>query len=184
MQPVEFAGAHGIEQRRALHQLVAAQGEQPALRHAAHGVVGAADALQEGGDRARRRELAHQLHIADVDAELERGRGDQRAQRAGLEALLRVQALFARQAAVVGGDVVRADPLAQVARDALDHAPGVGEYQRGVVLADQRGDLVVEGLPDFVGHHRLERRVRQHQRQIAHAACGRCRRPRRHPQDR
>ena len=40
-----------------------------------HGVIGAADALQEHRDAARRAELAHQLDVADVDAELERRRG-------------------------------------------------------------------------------------------------------------
>ena len=74
-QAVELAAAHGVEQRDAIDQLVAAAREDAALGHAADRVVGAADALQEHRDAARRAELAHELHVADVDAELERGGG-------------------------------------------------------------------------------------------------------------
>ena len=59
-----------------------------------HRVVGAADALQEHRDAARRAELAHQLDVADVDAELERGGGHHDLELAGLEALLGVEAGF------------------------------------------------------------------------------------------
>ena len=82
LQRIELTGAHRIEQRGALDQLVAAERQQPALGYAADGVIGSADPLQKGGDRARRAELAHQLDLADVDAELERRGRDQRAQRA------------------------------------------------------------------------------------------------------
>ncbi len=50
----------------------------------------------------RRRDLADEVHVADVDAELERGRGHERLQLAGLQALLRVEAMLPREAAVVG----------------------------------------------------------------------------------
>ncbi len=90
-QPVELAAAHGIEQRRALDQVVARLREQTALGDAADAVVGAPDPLQEGGDGVRRAQLADQVDIADVDAELERGGGDQHPQAAGLEALLGVE---------------------------------------------------------------------------------------------
>ena len=74
---VELASSHAVEQRRAFDQIVARQREQPPLRRAADRVAGAPDALQEGRDRARRAELADQIDIADVDAELERSGGDQ-----------------------------------------------------------------------------------------------------------
>ena len=48
-----------------------------ALRRRPERVAGAADALQQGRDRARRAEVADQIDVADVDAELERrGRDD------------------------------------------------------------------------------------------------------------
>ena len=133
-QAIELAAAHGIEQRDAVDQLVAAAREDAALRHAAHRVVGAADALQEHRDAARRAELAHELDVADVDAELERGGGHHHLERAGLEALLGVEAGFLGEAAVVRGDAVFAEPFGEMARDALDHAARVREHQRGVVL--------------------------------------------------
>ena len=64
-------------------------------------VARAADALEQRGDRAGRADLQHEVDLADVDAELERGGRDQRAQRAGLEPLLGVEPPLAREAAVV-----------------------------------------------------------------------------------
>ena len=137
VQAVELAAAHGIEQRGAVDELVAAAREDAALGHAAHRVVGAADALQEHRDAARRAELADELHVADVDAELERGRGHHDLELAGLQALFGVEARFLGQAAVVRGHVCLTEPLGQVARDALHHAARVREHQRGVVLVDE-----------------------------------------------
>ena len=55
---------------------------------------------------ARRAELADQLDVADVDAELERGRGHHDLELAGLEALLGVEAGFLGERTVVRGDVL------------------------------------------------------------------------------
>ena len=77
-------------------------------------MAGAADALQEARDRARRAELADQIDVADVDAELERGGRDQRLQLAALEPLLGVEPLFLGEAAVVRGDMLLAEPLRQL----------------------------------------------------------------------
>ena len=70
-EPVELAAAHRGDERGAFDEVIAREREQPSLGRAAHRVAGAADALQEGGDRARRGELTHEVHLADVDAELE-----------------------------------------------------------------------------------------------------------------
>ena len=110
VQPVELAAPHAVEQRRAFDQLVARQREQPALGRAADRVAGAADALQEARDRARRAELADEVDVADVDAELERGGGDQRLQLAALQPLLGVEALLLGEAAVMRGDIGLAEP--------------------------------------------------------------------------
>ena len=83
---------------------------------------GAADALQEAGDRARRAELADEIDVADVDAELERRGRHQRLQLAVLEALLGVEPQLLGQAAVMRGDMLFAEALGQVPRDALGHA--------------------------------------------------------------
>ena len=65
--------------------------KQPRLGLPADRVTGAPRALQEGRDRARRAELADQLDVADVDAELERSGGHERPQFAALQALLGVE---------------------------------------------------------------------------------------------
>lgn len=137
-EPVELAAAHGVEQRRALHQLVAAQGKQPAPGNPGDGVIGPADALQENGDGARRAELAHQVHVSDIDAELERGGHHQRAQPPGLEPLLGLEAAFLRQAAVMGADVVLTQTLAQVARHALGQAACCDAVGAANARANQR----------------------------------------------
>ena len=67
--------------------------------------------LQETRDGSGRPELANEIHVADVDAELE-GRGrDECAQFAGLEFLFGRETLFARQTAVVRGDILVAEWL-------------------------------------------------------------------------
>jgi hypothetical protein len=63
----------------------------------------APDALQQARDRARRAELAHQIDIADVDAELERCGRDQRLQRTGFQPLFGVEALLLGETAVMRG---------------------------------------------------------------------------------
>ena len=168
-QAVELAAPHRRQQRRALDQVVARQREQPSLGRAADGVAGAPDALQQRRDRARRADLAHEVDVADVDAELERGGRDQGAQLPGLEPLLGIEARLLGHAAVVGGDVLLAETLGQVARDALGLAARVDEHQRGAVLADQLRQAVVELRPHLARHHRLERRGRDLERQVAGA---------------
>jgi len=54
-----------------LGQVIAGQGEQSALGSSRQDMAGATDPLQQGGDGPWRTELAHQVDIADVDAELQ-----------------------------------------------------------------------------------------------------------------
>ena len=166
-QRIELAAADRIEQRRALDQLVARLREEARLGNAADGVARAAGALQEGRDRARRAELADQVDVADVEAELERRGRDQHLQFAALQALLGVEPRFLGEAAVVRRDRVLAEALAEVARGALGHAPRVDEDQRRPVQMDQLGDAAVDLLPLVVRHHRRERRRRQLEREVA-----------------
>ena len=107
--------------------------EQPSFGNAIDLVPGAPDALQEGGDRAGRFDLADQVDIADVDAQLQRGGGNQHLQLAVLQALFGVQAQFLGQAAMVRGHGRFAQAVAEVAGDAFGQAPGVDEYQCGAM---------------------------------------------------
>ncbi len=176
-QAIELAATHAVEQRRAFDQLVARQRKQPALRRAADRVAGAADALQEGRDRARRAELADEIDVADVDAELERGGRHQRLQLAALQPLLGVEPQLLGHAAVMRGDVrLRRGARTSCARDALGHAPRVDEDQRRAVRLDQLGEPIVDLLPDLVRHHRFERRARELRARDRARGDGRCRR--------
>ena len=170
---VKLAAVHRVEQGGAFQQIVERQGKQPPLRNRADGVAGAADTLQEGVDRARRAKLAHQVDVADVDAEFEGTGGHQRFEFALLEPLLRVQAMLARETAMVRGDVLLAEPLGEVARNPFRNAALVDENQRRAMLSDQLGEPVVHLAPDFSRHHRSERRARHLDREIAVAHMAR-----------
>ncbi len=166
---VEATGVHRGEQRGALDQLVARQRVETPLGRAGAAVVGAADALQERGDAARRTDLAHQLHRADVDAELERRGGDQRAQVAGAQARLDPVTPLLRQRTVVRGHDVVAEALAQLVREPLGQAARVDEHERGAVLPDQRGDAV-EHVAHLLGRgDRLELALGQLEREVERA---------------
>ena len=70
-EPVQLAAAHGVEEGGAFHQLIARKREEPPLGYAVYRMARTADALEERRDRARRAELADEIDLTDVDAELE-----------------------------------------------------------------------------------------------------------------
>ena len=112
---------------------------------------GASDALQGHGDGARRADLADEIDVADIDAEFERGGGDEDAALALLEAALGLEAEMARERAVVGGDVLFAHALGEAVGDALDEAAGVDEDESGAMLLSELAEAVVDFVPHFVG---------------------------------
>ena len=67
---LDLAFAHPPRDDRALEQVAAVFGEDPAFRDLAEAVAGAADPLQAAGDRLRRLDLDHEVDGAHVDAEL------------------------------------------------------------------------------------------------------------------
>ena len=134
---VELAVRDRPQQRGAFDEVVARDREQPALREALHRVARAADALQERRDAVRRADLADEIDVADVDAELERGRGDERLQLSVLEARLGVEPRFLRQAAVMRRHRVFAEPFAQLPRDPLRHPSRVDEDERRAMRGDE-----------------------------------------------
>ena len=75
-------------------------------------MAGPADALQERGDRTRRPQLAHQVDMADVDAQFQRGGRHHRLQAPLLQPLLGALPAAMRQAAVMRQDLILAQPLA------------------------------------------------------------------------
>ncbi len=143
-------------ERRALDELVAAQGEETPLRRAPADVRCAADALQPGCDRAGRAELDDDVHLAHVDAELEGGGRHHRAQRSGLEPLLGREPALAGEAAVVRRDGALAEPLRERVRRPLGEPAGPDEDERRAVLPHDRGDAVVGLGPELLRRHRRE----------------------------
>ncbi len=169
-EPVELPPARGLEEGAALDEIVAAQGEQPALGQPRDGVAGTPDALEQGRDGARARYLTAQIYLAHVDAELERCGRDQGPEATLFEPRLGGQAVFARQATVVGRDAggfaARVQALAQVPRDPLGHAPGVDEDDGRAVARYQIGETVVDLAPHLVRHDGREWALRQHEAQV------------------
>jgi len=129
-------------------------------------MAGSSDPLQQRGDPVRRSNLAHQIDMADVDSELERCRCNERAQPSRLESRLGIEPRFFRQAAVMGGDRVLADPLAQMTRQPLRHPARIHEDQGRLVRRDERREAIVVLLPHFVRHHRVQRGARNLHAQI------------------
>ena len=142
---------------RGLEQVAAVLREDLARARLAHLVAGAADALQAARDRARRLDEHDEIDRAHVDAELEAARRDDAAQAAGLEVGLDLQALLARQRAVVRAHELFAGELVEVRREPLGGAARVAEHDRGAVREDQLEHARVHVRPDaLVGLGRVE----------------------------
>ena len=103
---LDLAGAHPLGDDRALEQVGAELGEDPALGDGAELVSGAADPLDPAGHGLRRLDLDHEVDRAHVDPQLERGGGDEAGKLPRLEQLLDDLPLLAGERAVVGaGDL-------------------------------------------------------------------------------
>ena len=72
-----------------------------------------------------------------------------------LQLLLDLQALLARQRAVVRADELLARELVEARREAFGEPAGVGEHDRGVVRADELEDARVHVRPDAAGSARV-----------------------------
>jgi hypothetical protein len=175
---LDLALAHAPSDNRALQEIGPELREYPADRDLLDAVPRTADALEPTGDRLRRLDLDHEVDRAHVDAELERRRGDQARELAGLQELLHHHALLVRQRAVVGaGDLDRrlhlrpgaipgvlgrrqlllcllVGELVQPLGQALGAPAVVDEDDRRGVLADELQELRVDRRPDRAGRRR------------------------------
>ena len=165
-KPIEHPLPDALEERGALHELVESQRKEPSLGNPRQGVAGPADPLQERRDRSRGPDLDDEVHVADVDAELEGRRRDEGAQAAGLEALLGVQPPLPREAAVMARHEVLAEALGELPGEAFGHLARVHENERGAVGADELVDPGVDLVPLFVGADRGERGGRHLDREV------------------
>ena len=99
---LDLAFAHAPGDDRALEQVAAVFGEDPAFGDLAEAVPGAADPLQAAGHRLRRLDLDHEVDGPHVDAQLQRGGRDEARQLPRLEHLLDQGPLLVGERAVVG----------------------------------------------------------------------------------
>ena len=108
------------------------------------------------GYRAWRADLANQIYASNVDAELQRGGGDQHPHPAFLQLLFRLQPELARHAAMVRGDRLFAHALGQMMRNPLGQPSRIDEDQRRAILAGQRDDSIINLVPHLIAGDRTE----------------------------
>lgn len=101
---VLFAGARGGKRCLALHHLEAVGRHQDGARRLVHAVVGAADALRKTACALGRADIHHEIDIAPVDAEIERGGANDGAKRARRHCRLHLAPLADVERAVVQGN--------------------------------------------------------------------------------
>ena len=107
---LDLAAQHAAGHRRRLHDVLAMRGEDAPAAGLADEMAGAAHALQALRHRLGRLQLHDEIDRADVDAQFQRRRADERRQRARLERLLQRQPRLLGHAAVVGADGVGMRP--------------------------------------------------------------------------
>jgi hypothetical protein len=111
-------------------------------------VPGAADALQAPRHRLRALDLHDEVDSAHVDAELERRRGHEAGDPAGLQELLDLHPLLTGERAVVRPRELLAGELVQAEGEPLCEAAVVDEDDRRAVLAHELEDRRVDRGPD------------------------------------
>src|SRR5262249_45822058 len=99
----------------------------------------------------RRADMACEVHIANVDAQLQGSGGYQDLDLTVLEFVFRVETQLARQAAMVCGNGVFAQTLRQAESNTLRQPPRIDKDQRGTMLFHQLADAVIGLIPEFIG---------------------------------
>ena len=151
LQKVKLAGAHFADEGSLFEKVVARGGEEAAFGNGSAPVAGAAHALHGDGDRAGGGDLADEVYISYVNAQLKRSGSDEDADLTVLQALLGVEAEFAGERAMVRGDAAGAKLIRQAfgegVSDSLDQAAGVDEDQGGAMGQGVGAKLVEDLLP-------------------------------------
>ena len=145
---LDLAGEHPFRHHGRLEQVAAELREDPAARRLAHLVARPADPLEPARDGPGGLHLDHEIDGAHVDAELEGGRGDDRAEPPLLQSVFDLEALLARERAVVRAHEVLLGELVEARGEALGEAPRVREDDRGPVRPDQLQQRRVDRRPD------------------------------------
>ena len=139
---IEVSRTHSAQERGAFHEFVPRHGEETPRGRAAPGMPRAPHALNKGGETARRTDLAHPFHRADVDPEFQGSGCHQGAEFARTQLGLHAQAALPGKTPVMGRNPAIAQLLAELVRQPLRHAAGVDEDQRRPVSAHLSRDLL------------------------------------------
>ena len=125
---------NGVERGAAFEHFEAVRRNKHALRRLVHAVIGAADALQEPRGALRRADIDDQIDVAPVDAEIERGGADHRAQAPGRHRAFDLAPLRHVERTVVqrDGEIVVVD-VPELLKNTLRLAARVDEDERGAV---------------------------------------------------
>jgi hypothetical protein len=132
----------GVDRDPAFQHLEAVRRNEHRLRRLVEPVVGAADALGEARSALGRADIDHEIDVAPVDAEIERGRAHHRAQLPVRHRRLDLAALGDVERAVMerDGKTVVVD-VPELLEDRLGLAAGVDEHERGLVALDELIDF-------------------------------------------
>jgi hypothetical protein len=169
----------------AFHHLEAVGGNQHGAGWLVHAVVGAADALEQPRDSLGRADLHHLVHRAPVNAEIERGGGDDGAQLPRRHRGFHLAPLLDGEAGVMQPDrQVFVVQLPQRLEDELRLGAGVDEDDGDLRVPDaaihlghrREAHLAAPGQATF-GQQQLDHRLRpagaEHQPDIARPRRGR-----------
>ena len=181
-QHVERAGARGrrvlrvlgdrVERGAAFQHLEAVGRHQHGLRGLVEPMVGAADPLHQPRGAFRRADIDHQIDVAPIDAQIQRGRAHDRAQFAGRHGIFDLAALRDIERAVMQRDgevvVVHAPQLLE---QEFGLAAGVDEDQRGLVRLDQRVDFAERVARRVAGPRQMALACRAWRPAAAAPAC-------------
>ena len=118
---------HGAGDGGAGGKVASIFGINDGVTNGADAVTGSTHALHAAGDGGRRFDLHHEIDRAHVDAEFDRGGGDESAQRAHLEAVFDLLALVGGNAAVMRADQRLSGEFVDRAGNALGESAAVDE---------------------------------------------------------
>ena len=145
---LDRAIVHRLGDRRAGDEIAAKFREHDPFADRVRVVAAAADALKPAGHRWRRLDLHDEVDRAHVDAELQRGGRDEPAQLSGFQQILDLDALRARDGAVVRADERLAGELIQRAGQPFRQSAAVHEDERRSMRENQLEQSRVDGRPD------------------------------------
>ncbi len=101
---IQRVGLRGLQRSLTLDDLEPVCGDQYSLGRRVVAVVGSSNTLDQPFDVLRRTNLYHKVHVSPVDTQIERARADNGAQFALGHRGLDLQALLARNRAMVDSD--------------------------------------------------------------------------------